>query len=346
MMIAGWQILEAATVRRKRLLQAGYLPIPAAGKKPPIAGWTDVVATESIIDGWFHSHPEALNTGILTRTTPAVDVDVYDAEVAQEIEELLWETVGSRGMVRFGQPPKRAILFRTDTPFGKISTPVFTSPTKLQHRVEILCNGQQIIVLGTHPDTGKPYSWYGGEFGDVARADLPDLTEALACEFITKAAAIMRARGWIEEIVRKPNGQNGAHHVVVAGDGDEVDSMYGGREQNYALATLQGCCDELGAMAPNSGRNNKLNALAYRLGTMSGRHWISGDEVSRQLFDAAAKCALVAEDGAASVRATIKSGLKKGEQSPHPDLANDTIDVKAAVVEPPRPDGFPFEYAK
>ncbi len=121
--------------------------------------------------------------------------------------------IGARGMVRFGQPPKRAILFRTETSFGKISTPVFTSPTQQRNRVEVLCDGQQIVVLGTHPGTGKPYSWHGGEPGDVARADLPELTEATANEFVAKAAAVMRAQGWTDSIQQHPV--------------DEFDAVYG-----------------------------------------------------------------------------------------------------------------------
>ena len=171
-------------------------------------------------------------------------------------------------MVRFGQPPKRAILFRTDVPFGKISTPVFTSPTQQRHRVEVLCDGQQIVVLGTHPGTGKPYSWHGGEPGDLALADLPELTKAMARDFIAKAAAIMREQGWIEEKVRKTNG---AHHGANHG-GDEFIAIYGTREQKYAAAALQGCCDELAAMPQHSGRNNKLNAL----GVPDGHHVLRG----------------------------------------------------------------------
>jgi hypothetical protein len=161
-MLATWQIRDTATKERKRLREAGYLPIPAIGKAPPIPGWQNTTASEDEIDRWFSEYPEALNTGIITRTAPAVDIDVYDPDIANEIEELLWSVIGTRGIVRFGQPPKRAALFRTDVPFGKMATPVFTSPTQQRHRIEILCDGQQIVVLGTHPGTGKPYSWHGG----------------------------------------------------------------------------------------------------------------------------------------------------------------------------------------
>jgi hypothetical protein len=154
--VATWELLDAASASRKRLLESGYLPIPTTGKRPSIPGWQNMSATSTIIDGWFHAVPESLNTGILTRTTPAVDVDVYNVDVADAIEAALWETIGSRGMVRFGLPPKRVCLFRTEVPFAKTSTPVFTSPSGQQHRVEILCNGQQVVVFGTHPDPGKP----------------------------------------------------------------------------------------------------------------------------------------------------------------------------------------------
>jgi hypothetical protein len=330
MQLAGWQILDAATTQRKRLLQAGYLPIPTEGKKPPIAGWQNIVALEGDIDGWFHQYPAAFNTGILTRTTPAVDIDVYDPDVAQAIEGMLWEMMGTRGIVRFGQAPKRAALFRTETPFPKISTPVFTSPTGQRHRVEVLCSGQQIVVLGTHPGTGKPYSWHGGEPGNVARADLPELTETVAREFVTKAADIMRAQqGWTEEVRKTNNAQHAAGE-----SSDEFDSIYGNRQRKYALAALQGCTAELSAMAPDSGRNDKLNAVAFRLGTMCARGWINRDEVESRLFAAAVACQLVADDGEAATRATLVSGLGGGEQRPHPDLTDETASAPSSNPAP------------
>jgi RecA-family ATPase len=317
-MLATWQILDAATATRKRLLTAGYVPIPTEGKKPPVPGWQNLAATEADIDDWFRQYDTALNTGLLTRTTPGVDIDVLDPDVADEIEALLWEIIGTRGMVRFGQPPKRAALFRTETPFKKILTPSFTSPSGKKNKVEVLCDGQQIVVFGTHPDTGKPYAWHGGEPGDIARADLPELTRAAASEFITGATAIMRARGWTEE-VRK---LNGVHHAGSASD--DFDALYGNRERKYALAALQGCAEELATMAPASGRNDKLNALAFRLGTMSTRGWIGRDEITGKLLQAAAACQLVADDGEAATRATLESGLRNGEQAPHANLADET----------------------
>jgi RecA-family ATPase len=318
-MIAAWELQDATTAARKRLLQAGYLPIPTTGKRPAVAGWTDIAASEAIIESWGKLYPAALNTGILTRTTPAVDIDVNDADVAEEIEAALWDMIGSRGIVRFGQPPKRAVLFRAELPFTKISTPTFTAPNGLQHHVEVLCNGQQIVVLGVHPVTGNPYTWHGGEPGDVPRYDLPELTQELAQAFITEATDIMRSQGWTEE-ARKLNGtSHGFAHDI----GNTLfDEIYGEPERRYALAALRGCAAEL-SNAQSGERNNKLNALAFRMGTMSAREWVGRDEIDKELYAAAAACGLVAEDGETATRATLASGLGKGERMPHPDLADE-----------------------
>jgi len=225
---------------RKRLLHAGFLPIPAIGKKILLDNWSDIVATEGEIDTWFSRYPDATNTGVLTRTTPAIDLDVYDPDVAAELETLLFDMIGTRAAVRFGQPPKRAILFRTDKSFKKIVTPTFVSPTQKANRVEVLGDGQQIIVHGIHPETGKAYSWHGGEPGDVTRANLPVLTEAMAHDFIERATAVMDAAGWIRK-VDKPQGNGQA----AAGTANEFDAIYGERERKFALAALEGRAHEL-----------------------------------------------------------------------------------------------------
>jgi hypothetical protein len=289
-------------------LRAGFLPIPATGKKILVDNWSDIVATEADIDGWFTRYPDAMNTGVLTRTTPAIDLDVYDPDVAAELETLLFGMIGTRAAVRFGQPPKRAILFRTDKSFKKIVTPTFISPTQKNNRVEVLGDGQQIIVHGTHPETGKAYTWHGGEPGNITRTELPELTETMARDFVERAAAVMEAAGW------KANGQ------ATAGTVNEFDAIYGDRERKFALAALEGRAHELEIMAPNSGRNDALNKAAFRLGTMVARNWIGRAEVENRLMTAAATCGLTADDGERATRATLASGLGDGEQQPHPDL--------------------------
>jgi hypothetical protein len=154
----------------------------------------------------------------------------------------------------------------------------------------------------------------------------------MAEQFITRAAALMGEHGWIEE-VRKTNRatHHGANHGVVP---DDFTAMYGSREQKYAAAALQGCVDELAAMPQDSGRNDKLNKLAYRMGGMVARQWIGRDQVVRRLHEAAAACLLVHDDGEAATGATIRSGLGKGELKPHADLADTKPDGGGTADEP------------
>ena len=97
------------------------------------------------------SMPSATNTGIITADTPAIDIDVLDPAVADELQCMVEQMIGTSA-VRTGLAPKRALLFRTDTPFKKLDA-TYTSPDGRTHKVEILGWGQQIVVHGIHPTT-------------------------------------------------------------------------------------------------------------------------------------------------------------------------------------------------
>jgi hypothetical protein len=327
-----WMRLDRATAVRKRLLAAGYIPLPVNGKAPPIAGWQDIQATNILIDKWAYEYTEATNTGILTRTAPAIDIDVLDPAVADELQQLAGRMIGISA-VRTGNAPKRALLCRADASFSKISTPVFVSPDGCTHQVEVLSRGQQIVVHGIHPDTHAPYTWRDAEPGrDLKLGALPLLSAEKASEFITAAAQCMAAHGWTPK--KKPNGDG-------AGGFLDTQKPTTERERLYAGAALDGCADEL-AQAPSGERNDTLNKKAYRLGTMVARGWISSAEVFDALFAAAASCGLNADDGEEATRKTLKSGLDDGMKCPHQDL--DAVeDLTARIVaappwSPPVPD--------
>ena len=187
-----WAALDRITRYRKQLLAAGYWVVPTNGKRPHLDDWVNIRATNAIVDTWAVTRADHLNTGILTRDTPFVDIDVTDEEVAEEIEAL-FESEIENSAVRIGLPPKRAIPFRTDTPFKKMATQ-FIAPSGLVHKVEILGDGQQIVVNGIHPDTALPYRWHGGEPGPtLRREDLPIITAETRC--CVSLAAQLRSCG-------------------------------------------------------------------------------------------------------------------------------------------------------
>jgi hypothetical protein len=331
-MASGEPELKRATTLRKCLLAAGYLPLPVNGKAPPIKGWQDIAATDSIIDTWASKYSDAVNTGILTRAIPALDIDIMHPDAAAAVEALAREHFEKRGhiLVRFGKAPKRAILLRTDEPFKKI-TRKFTAPDGSEQKIEILANGQQVVLFGTHPETKCDYSWHGGEPGKIKRDDLPMVCEADMRTFVDAATELLIKKfGFIlikDDSKQKANG----------GEPRQTNGAVGIRERTYARAALSGCTGELAAAASGS-RNELLNKLAFRLGRMVARHWISRATVESALIEAMQANGYVDEDGIAAAEATLRSGLNAGEREPHPSLDEQRGDEKRednAAAQPP-----------
>jgi hypothetical protein len=179
--------IDDATACRLAIIHNGYTPIPLFGKAPPqfgknnaqrgLAGWQHLAnVTSSQVHMWARVWPDALNTGILTGPTPALDLDLLNELAAIDAEELVRERFEAHGrvLVRIGKAPKRAIPFRTDEPFAKI-TAALTRPgfESLGEKLELLADRQQLVVHGIHPGTGRPYAWFGGTPWTVAHDELP-----------------------------------------------------------------------------------------------------------------------------------------------------------------------------
>jgi uncharacterized protein DUF3987/bifunctional DNA primase/polymerase-like protein len=318
---AAWQRMDRATAYRKLLLATGYVPIPINGKTPIMPAWQKQQPTGGDVEKWPQLYPCAFNTGILTRVTPTVDIDVHDPVVVAKLKELLWPTVGDGGhaMVRVGQAPKCAILFQTDQPFAKISTPVFTSPDGRKHRVEVLADGQQVVVFGKHPEAGTDYTWHGGEPGSVAHDALPYINAVLAAEYVVRCADYMRQQhGWVAEEKNDKTSEPIARMPAVAANVG-FDRLHGDRERNYALATLSGCAAELAGTAEGK-RDEALNGAAFRTGRMIARDWIDRKTVADALLDACDANKYLREHGHRATMKTIESGIVAGTKEPHPDL--------------------------
>jgi hypothetical protein len=178
-----WASPEALNAERALLLDNGFTPTPCAGKRALLDGWASFHApTVRQIEGWPKTHPHCQNTGLLTRLTPAFDIDILNEDAAQAVEDLTVRWFAKRGViiVRVGLPPKRCILFWTDAPFKKIAV-TFVNGGKL----EMLGDGQQFVAFGIHPDTRQPYRW-DDDLSPliVQRSELPYINEAEARELV------------------------------------------------------------------------------------------------------------------------------------------------------------------
>ena len=72
-------------------------------------------------------------------------------------------------------------------------------------------------------------------------------------------------------------------------------------------------------MRPDSGRNNALNIVSFRMATMAARGWIDKELVRERLRQPCVENGLTL-DGPREVEGTFESGWIAGLKCPHPDL--------------------------
>lgn len=166
----------------ERLVELGYriVPLPPGSKGPHRKGWPKFNADADQVRRWYSNGSANDGIGVLAATTPAIDVDILDPEVAglmaDEIDKIF---EGHNLLMRTGKAPKFLIPFRSDEPFRKITSSVYTDGTN-EHKVEILGSGQQWVAYHVHPETERPYQWFDGlsdaGIHDVAQSSLPVLT--------------------------------------------------------------------------------------------------------------------------------------------------------------------------
>lgn len=181
------------TALRLRMLEAGYAPIPLNGKVPVLEAWQARTIGADDIRKWEADFKTARDTGSTCRNMPTFDIDILNPDAAAAVENLVRERFEERGkiLIRTGLAPKRAIPFRADTPFTKKL--VLLSPPNggKKQRVEFLGEGQQLVCFGTHPETHKPYHWFGGEPGPIPLDDLPRVDEDQAQQLIADAVILL-----------------------------------------------------------------------------------------------------------------------------------------------------------
>lgn len=169
------------------------------GKRPSISNWQNLRTTPEILQTWLANGRSENGVGILTAYCPAIDLDIYDEVICEQLS-LIVDRIAGEAPVRQGLAPKRLHLFRASRPFNKITSASFQVPgTTRPSRVEILGDGQQFVAFGEHPETRSPYSWPTGEHPvNLPWRDLPELTLDQGRQVVQAFEQLARAQGWSE----------------------------------------------------------------------------------------------------------------------------------------------------
>jgi RecA-family ATPase len=212
---------------RLALLNAGFTPVACINKEPILKEWQNRHdATPEQIAKW----PGA-NTGIATKNAPTCDIDIDLPEPAACVEDTARDWFDGRGIIltRFGKVPRRALLFRTSAPFPKIIAK-FRAPDSTKHKIEFLGDGQQVVVDGTHPDTGQEYRWHADLCPwNLKHEDLVEITEQEAHEFLAHASDVLEEQFGFTRILSDGNG-----HDDTPGTADMQQPAHGDIDERLA----------------------------------------------------------------------------------------------------------------
>lgn len=304
-----------------RLAAAGIPVFPCqADKRPyPAVFWRRQSTTDPVaIERWWSRWPEALpgvdlaKIGIL-----ALDLDKPKAE--GEADGIAWfdAEAGRHGY----DPATHPVVTRTGSggrhlffrqPEGR---PPLTNargglPPKKETGVDIRGHGGYVVAAGATLPDGRRYEGIG------SLMDAPLLPE------------------WLEAVLRgeRLDGsepETGPEAPPASASPITVSEASPGRVAAYAQAAIEDELREL-RLAGRGGRNNQLNVAAMKLGQMVGAGWLADGEAVRLLESAATDCGLTKDDGIKSVRATIRSGMRKGRTEPRPALREEGASVNGA----------------
>lgn len=240
-----------------RLDAGGYqlVPIMRGTKRPPMDDWQSIRSNTKIVKQWIEGKYAKAGVGILTKNTPAVDLDIRDREIALKMQTFV-ETHFGFAPVREGFAPKRLLVFRTNTPFTKINSNVYVDEWSVPdengkvagHKVEILGDGQQFVAFAIHPDTGKPYKWLDKSPAGVPARDLPELNEEDGRAIVAEFERLAQEAGWTikkqSRALARPSRVGGvaAKDDVFASDAARVEDL-SEDELHAKLLLVPGCED-------------------------------------------------------------------------------------------------------
>lgn len=181
------------------LQRLGYsvVPILPGQKRPAIDGWQSAWRRPVDVTG-LGPRMASCSVGVLCRGLAVIDIDVYDKRLAKRLRDYVVSLIGATPPTRVGQRPKLALFCRrAEGPMPKMSSSAWRDEDGRANRVEVLGDGQQIVVYGLHAGTQQPYLWVNRDLvqSEVAVADLPEVSTAQLEQIIAYADELFEQAG-------------------------------------------------------------------------------------------------------------------------------------------------------
>lgn len=157
--------------------------------------WTKLVATEKDVAEW--APWTGVGVGIQGRQIGAVDIDVEDAALAAEIEQIVLVAIGAAPVRTRDGSPRRLIPFvwAGGKPGDKARV-AFEDLFGDKHAVEVLGNGQQWVAEGAHK-SGVRYRWrQGATIPAWGVGKLPVVAAGDVGSLLQKVVDLVKLRGF------------------------------------------------------------------------------------------------------------------------------------------------------
>jgi hypothetical protein len=154
---------QAETFREvaMRVREHGFVAMPVQGKAAFVKNFSILWLRDqsaSTISKWAASHGDC-NTGLCLGEVVAIDIDIDDPTLADDMHSYIRSQLGDSPFVRFGRQPRRVILYRVDRLWAENLLKGWSVGSAQTGKVELLGPGKQVVIFGTHPNTGNLYFW-------------------------------------------------------------------------------------------------------------------------------------------------------------------------------------------
>jgi P4 family phage/plasmid primase-like protien len=241
-------------------------PGSAPGKRPVETAWPTKIITPEDIARWSEIPG---NVGLRSKLFPAIDIDVDDAAVAALVERVAVGLLGRTPRRTRSNSSRRLLPYRlAGEPFAKAAL-AFALPDGSDAKVEILADGQQYVVAGTHA-SGVALEW---EPAEPVAADLATISAAQRDELLARLRVELERAGCVLKAASPVSAIAPVHaDVAVMPARHRADIDRSARRANgYAMKMPP-------AIEGQEGSNAALDALCR----------ISEVSLTQEIFDAAA----------------------------------------------------------